>query len=104
MPSESSAVVWRPDDGTTLREAAAAAALAEFGERCTALGLAHVLADDVLAAGEPAALEPADEKALDERYPHRAAARELDAQPESPIEHALLVASRGLDKLSVTID
>jgi glycosyltransferase involved in cell wall biosynthesis len=82
----------------------AAFALADFGERCTALGLGHVLADDVLAAGEPAALEPAEEAALAERYPHRRAARELDARPESPVEHALLVASRGLDKLSVTID
>ena len=81
-----------------------AAWLAAFGERCTALGLAHVLADDVLAAGPPAALKAADEARLAARHPHRAAVRELDARPESPIEHALLVASRGLDKLSVTID
>ncbi len=81
-----------------------AAALADFGERCTALGLAHVLADDVLAAGRPA-LPSADETAsLDDRYPHRLAAAELDRRPESPAEHAVLVASRGLDKLSVTID
>jgi glycosyltransferase involved in cell wall biosynthesis len=86
------------DDGSP------AAALADFGERCTALGLGHVLADDVLVSGEPAALEPEEAAALDERYTHRAAARKLDARPESPVEHALLVAARGLDKLSVTID
>jgi glycosyltransferase involved in cell wall biosynthesis len=79
--------------------------LAEFGERCGAVGLSHVIADDVLAGGAPAqGLLPDDVVELDARWSHRRAARELDAQPESPIGHALLVASRGLDKLSVTID
>ena len=81
-----------------------AAALADFGERCSALGLVHVLADDVLAAGEPALPTPDEAQALEERHPHRAAARGLDAREESPVGHAVLVASRGLDKLSVTID
>lgn len=81
-----------------------AAALADFGERCAAIGLGHVLADDVLAAGSASPLEPAAAAAIEARHPHRRVARELDARPESPIEHALLVASRGLDKLSVTID
>jgi glycosyltransferase involved in cell wall biosynthesis len=81
-----------------------AAWLAAFGERCTALGLVHVLADDVLAAGPPATPHPADEAELAARHPHRTVAREFDARPDSPVEHALLVASRGLDKLSVTID
>jgi glycosyltransferase involved in cell wall biosynthesis len=81
-----------------------AAALADFGERCSALGLGHVLADDVLAAGRPPLPLPVEAAALEERYPHRAAARELDAREESPVVHAVLVASRGLDKLSVTID
>lgn len=90
--------------GVTDEPATPAAALADFGERCTAIGLGHVLADDVLAAGSPAALEPAAAAAVEARHPHRRVARELDARPESPIEHALLVASRPLDKLSVTID
>ncbi len=81
-----------------------AAALADFAERCTALGLGHVLADDVLAAGAPASPTAAEQDELDARYPHRAAARRDDERPESPIEHAVLVASRGLDKLSVTVD
>ena len=84
--------------------ASPAAALADFGERCTALGLGHVLADDVLADGRPAAPAPAEAAALDARHPHRPAARELDMRPESPLAHAVLVAGRGLDKLSVTID
>jgi len=90
--------------GMSDEPASPAAELADFAERCTALGLGHVLADDVLAAGEPAAPTGDEARALDARYPHRAAARALDARPESPIEHAVLVASRGLDKLSVTID
>ena len=61
-----------------------AAELADFAERCTALGLGHVLADDVLAAGAPAAPSPAETATLDARYPHRAAARAFDAEPESP--------------------
>lgn len=81
-----------------------AAQLAAFAERCTALGLGHVLADDVLAAGAPAAPSDEEARALDARYPHRPAARALDERVESPVEHAVLVASRGLDKLSVTID
>lgn len=81
-----------------------AAALADFGERCTALGLAHVLADDVLAEGAPVAPSDEEAAALDTRHPHRATARLEDARPASPIEHALLLASRGLDKLSVTLD
>jgi len=89
-----------PDDD----HASVAAALADFAERCTALGLAHVLADDVLAAGAPAAPAPGEADRLDAAYPHRPAARELDARTESPGEHAALLASRGLDKLSVTID
>jgi glycosyltransferase involved in cell wall biosynthesis len=80
------------------------AALADFGERCSALGLVHVLADDVLAAGRAARPTPGESQTLQERHPHRAAARELDAREESPVVHAVLVASRGLDKLSVTID
>ena len=81
-----------------------AAALADFGERCSALGLVHVLADDVLAAGRATRPAPDEAQTLDERHPHRAAARELDAREESPVVHAVLVAARGLDKLSVTID
>jgi len=81
-----------------------AAALAEFGERCVARGLSHVLADDVLAGGVPAALDPQEAAALDARYPHRRAAREHDEQPESPVAHAVRIASRGLSRLSVTID
>ena len=81
-----------------------AAALAGFGERCTALGLSHVLADDVLAAGAPATPTTDEARRLDARHPHRAAARALDARPESPVSHALLVAGRHLDRLSVTID
>lgn len=90
--------------GTSDDARSPAAALADFGERCSALGLAHVLADDVLAAGRPAAPLPDEDAALDARHEHRAAARELDERPESPIEHAVLVASRGLDRLSVTVD
>ena len=84
--------------------ASPAAALAAFGERCSALGLTHVLADDVLTAGEAAAPTAEEARALDARHPHRAAARALDAQPESPVSHALLVAGAPLDRLSVTID
>jgi glycosyltransferase involved in cell wall biosynthesis len=90
--------------GFTTEPMSPAAALADFGERCSALGLGHVLADDVLAAGNPALPTPGEAQALDERHPHRAAGRELDAREESPVVHAVLVASRGLDKLSVTID
>jgi len=90
--------------GVSDAAASTAAALADFGERCTALGLGHVLADDVLAIGQPAAPEPEEAIALDACHPHRAAARVLDMLPESPIAHALLVAGRGLDRLSVTID
>lgn len=90
--------------GVTDEPATPAAALADFGERCSAIGLGHVLADDVLAAGSPSLLGPAAVAAIEARHPHRRVARELDARPESPIEHALLLASRGLDKLSLTID
>jgi glycosyltransferase involved in cell wall biosynthesis len=81
-----------------------AAQLASFAQRCSAIGLSHVLADDVLVAGPPVELDAAEEAQLDARFTHRRAARELDARPESPLEHAVLLASRGLDKLSVTID
>ncbi|MGI8728814.1 MAG: glycosyltransferase [Solirubrobacteraceae bacterium] len=90
--------------GVTDDDMSPAAALADFGERCTALGLSHVLAEDVLASGGPTLPEPPEAAALAARYPHRAAARGLDKRAESPIEHAVLVASRGLDKLSVTLD
>ncbi|HEX3875250.1 MAG TPA: glycosyltransferase [Solirubrobacteraceae bacterium] len=81
-----------------------AAALADFAERCTAIGLGHVLADDVLGDGEASVPDASEARDLDARFPHRPAARELDGRAESPIEHAVLVASRGLDRLSVTID
>lgn len=81
-----------------------AAALAAFGERCIALGLSHVLADDVLAAGEPATPTADEARLLADRHPYRAAAEALDRRPESPVSHALLVAGRHLDRLSVTID
>ncbi|MEA2371226.1 MAG: hypothetical protein QOH12_1620 [Solirubrobacteraceae bacterium] len=81
----------------------AAGALAELGELCTGVGLAHVLADDVLAGGVRALPEAVEADALERRYPHRPAARELDGG-SSAIEHAVLGASRGLDRLSVTID
>jgi len=90
--------------GSTDAPTSPAAVLADFGERCTALGLSHVLADDVLAGGRPARPEPAEAAELDRRHPHRPAARRLDERPESPVAHAVLLASRGLDKLSVTID
>jgi glycosyltransferase involved in cell wall biosynthesis len=95
----------------------AAAGLADFAQRCSAVGLGHVLADDVLARGDAAVPTPAEEAMLDARYPHRQRARELDARyphresareldggADSPLGHAVLAASRGLDKLSVTID
>lgn len=85
-------------------EASPAAALAAFGERCSELGLSHVLADDVLAAGSPSELAAGEEAALDARHPYRPAARQDEGRLESPVEHALLLASRGLDMLSVTID
>lgn len=89
----------------TDREATSPAAdLAAFGERCSAMGLSHVLADDVLAAGIVASLADAEAEELDARWPHRALARELEGDPESPARLALLAASRGLDKFSVTID
>lgn len=78
--------------------------LAEFAERCNALGLSHVVADDVLAWGDRVASSQTADAALDERWPHRAAARALDELPESPIRSALLTGSRALDRLSVTID
>lgn len=85
-------------------DSSAAACVAAFGERCCAMGLSHVLADDVLASGGAAPLQPAEARELEVRWPHRPAARELDGDPETPARRALLAASRGLDKLSVTID
>ena len=41
--------------GATLSDAPFERWLAEFGERCTAAGLGHVVADDVLAAAAPLA-------------------------------------------------
>lgn len=78
--------------------------IAEFAERCSALGLGHVLADDLLVGGASEVISDQESAALDARWPHRRVARALDAEPESPAEHALLVASRALGKLSVTID
>jgi glycosyltransferase involved in cell wall biosynthesis len=90
--------------GTGAVASSPTAALADFAERCTALGLSHVLADDVLADGQAVGLKPDEAATLDAKYPHRPAARELDEREESPIDYAVLVAARGLDKLSVTID
>jgi glycosyltransferase involved in cell wall biosynthesis len=81
-----------------------AAQLADLGERCAAVGLGHVLADDVLADGTAAVVGPEEAAALDARHPHRRSARELEGGEDSPIGDAVLVASRGLDRLSVTID
>lgn len=81
-----------------------AAWLAEFAEHCAVRGLAHVLADDVLARGVPAATEPADEAGLDARFPHRRAAGELDDEDDAPAQRALRLASRELRPISVTVD
>ncbi len=81
----------------------AAGALARLGELCTGVGLTHVLVDDVLAGGTPARPTAIEADALERRYPHRPVARELDGRSPA-IEHAVLGASRGLDRLSVTID
>lgn len=84
--------------------ASPAACLAAFGERCSVMGLGHVLADDVLASGGAAPLRPAEQREMEARWPHRSAARELQSDPETPVRRALLAASRGLCKLSVTLD
>ncbi len=52
--------------------------IADFGERCTAVGLGHVLADDVLAEGVASAPSEAEAAVLEGRYPHRTRTSELD--------------------------
>jgi glycosyltransferase involved in cell wall biosynthesis len=84
--------------------ASPAGQLADLAERCSAVGLGHVLADDVLAVGRAAIPEAEETAGLEARYAHRRRAGELDGRADSPIAHAVLAASRGLDKLSVTID
>jgi len=92
------------DGAADPRTASPAACLAGFGERCSVMGLSHVLADDVLASGAAAAPAPAEERELEARWAHRTAARDLERDLETPVRRALLAASRGLAKLSVTID
>lgn len=81
-----------------------AAWLADVAERMTQLSLSHVLADDVLAGGTALGLTPQEADAFEATWPHAGATRELDEGPDTPVRHAILVASRGLDRLSVTID
>jgi glycosyltransferase involved in cell wall biosynthesis len=95
----------RPTGGTSAWSSSSVAAqIAELGQLCSAIGACHVLADDVLAGGEPAIPDPEEAAELDARHPHRRAARELDWREDSPVRQAVAVASRGLDMLSVTID
>jgi glycosyltransferase involved in cell wall biosynthesis len=79
------------------------AALVDWGERCTALGLGHVLVDDVLVAGPPARGATSADAELDRRWPQRHDHREtLAAAPA--LERAMLACGRGLAQISVTLD
>ena len=68
-----------------------------FGARCTAVGLLHVAADDVLVTGgaAPAGAEP-EEEAMESIAARRAAQR--------PLERSLAIARRAAAGLSVTVD
>ncbi|HVL97172.1 MAG TPA: glycosyltransferase, partial [Solirubrobacteraceae bacterium] len=85
-------------------ERSPAAILAEFGERCLARGLSHVLADDVLVPGTPAPMTDAEAAALAERFPHRAVAARAFAAAGEPVERALAAVRVGAAPLTVTID
>ena len=87
----------------------------DFSQRCVRRGLSHVVADDVFiehrgggSFGQgPEALElrAAHKKMIDERYPHHEAViDEVRAADEGPLALSLLVASRALTGLTVTID
>jgi glycosyltransferase involved in cell wall biosynthesis len=80
-----------------------AVALADWGNRCAALGLGHVLADDVLAAGAVGAPGADAKQALEVRWPHhRQHAETLAGTPT--FARALRAAGRGLRPVSVTVD
>lgn len=78
--------------------------LAELGEGCTARGLLHVLADDVLVRGPNREPGLAAESRLSARWPHRAVAAALDRDRDLAPRRAVLAATRELAAPSVTID
>ena len=87
----------------------------DFSLRCTAAGMQHVAADDVLVAhdgeashgrnGKRSPVQKKHEALVNERYPYYAETVRLVAtQRFSPLATSLAVANQSVRKLSVTID
>lgn len=87
----------------------------DFSQRCLAMGLQHVVADDVFVAhhgggsfdelGQRSETQVAHERIIDTRYPYYAPIIEhVAADSSSPLAHAVAGASRALRGLRVTID
>jgi GT2 family glycosyltransferase/glycosyltransferase involved in cell wall biosynthesis len=87
----------------------------DFSQRCVAMGLQHVVADDVLVLhrggasldrdGEHNPVQAEHEKVLRSRYPWYApAVEDAESAPFSPLARSLASARRSLLGLRVTID
>ncbi|HEX6389091.1 MAG TPA: glycosyltransferase [Solirubrobacteraceae bacterium] len=87
----------------------------DFSQRCLAMGMQHVVADDVLVAHHGnasfdavdgrSAMQLAHEKIINTRYPYYARAiKDAERDPASPLARAITHASRVLRGLRVTID
>ena len=79
-------------------------ALVDWGERCTAMGFSHVLADDVLVT-PPAAASLTEQAAteLQRRWPHRESYHRV-AGGSSALQRAIAAAGRDFAPLTVTFD
>ncbi|HMJ36429.1 MAG TPA: glycosyltransferase [Baekduia sp.] len=87
----------------------------DFSQRCLAMGLQHVVADDVFVAhhgggsfealGQRSETQIEHERIIDTRYPYYARViTQTAGDPQTPLARSLSTASRALRGLRVTVD